>query len=131
MSKLKQGVTTIMIGQCGVSPAPIQPEKVPLLDDYCGFIKAGVRPEWNWRSFGEYLDVLDGLDLGVNVGSVVGQGTIRLNILDFESRAPSKEELAAMRDLVHQAMEEGAFGMTSGSFTHRHLLLALGDRGGW
>lgn len=114
ISKLKQGVTTIMIGQCGVSPAPIRSEKIPLLDAYCGFVKAGVRPEWNWRSFGEYLDVLDGLDLGVNVGSFVGQGTIRLNILDFESRAPSKEELTAMRDLAHQAMEEGAFGMTSG-----------------
>jgi len=112
--KLKQGVTTIMIGQCGISAAPIEGDKVPLLDAYTGFVKAGVKPEWNWRSFGEYLDVLDDLDLGVNVGSFVGHGTIRLNVLGFEDRLPTAEELGKMRDLAHTAMEEGAFGMTSG-----------------
>ncbi len=112
--KLKQGVTTIMIGQCGISAAPISKEKVDLLDSYTGFVKAGVTPEWNWRSFGEYLDVLGGLELGVNVGSFVGHGTIRLNVLGFESRNPSGGELEEMRSLAHRAMEEGAFGMTSG-----------------
>ncbi|MFA5473345.1 MAG: amidohydrolase family protein, partial [Aminobacteriaceae bacterium] len=112
--KLRQGVTTIMIGQCGISAAPIEGDKVPLLDAYTGFVKAGVKPEWNWRSFAEYLDVLDGLDLGVNVGSFVGHGTIRLNVLGFEDRLPTAEELGKMRNLAHTAMEEGAFGMTSG-----------------
>ena len=114
VSKLKQGVTTIMIGQCGISPAPIDQDKVSLLDAYTGFVKAGVKPEWNWKSFGDYLSVLDGLDLGVNVGSFVGHGTIRLNVLGFESRNPSAEELARMREFARQAMEDGAYGMTSG-----------------
>ncbi len=114
VSKLKQGVTTIMVGQCGISPAPIRPDKVPLFDAYTGFVKAGVKPEWNWESFADFLDVLDGLKLGVNVGAFVGQGTIRLCVLGFEIRMPTNEELVEMRLLVHQAMEEGSFGMTSG-----------------
>lgn len=114
VSKLKQGVTTIMIGQCGISPAPIRPDKVPLFDAYTGFVKAGVKPEWNWESFADFLEVLDGLKLGVNVGAFVGQGTIRLCVLGFEIRRPTNEELVEMRLLVHQAMEEGSFGMTSG-----------------
>ncbi len=112
--KLKQGVTTIMIGQCGISAAPIAEDKVELLNSYTGFIMAGATPRWNWRSFGDYLDVLDELELGVNVGSFVGHGTIRLNVLGFESRKPTEAEVAKMRDLAHGAMEEGAFGMTSG-----------------
>ena len=112
--KLKQGVTTIMIGQCGISAAPIAADKVELLNSYTGFIMAGATPLWNWRSFGEYLEVLDGLELGVNVGSFVGHGTIRLNVLGFESRNPTGAEVAEMRNLAHGAMEEGAFGMTSG-----------------
>jgi len=112
--KLKQGVTTVMVGQCGISAAPVRPEKAPLLESYTGFIMAGASPGWHWRSFGEYLDVLGGLELGVNVGSFVGHGTIRLNVLGFEDRTPSRDELAAMRDHARRAMEEGAFGMTSG-----------------
>ena len=114
VSKLRQGVTTILVGQCGISAAPIRDERVSLLDAYTGFIRAGVTPEWNWRSFAEYLDVLDGLDLGLNVGSFVGHGTIRLNVLGFENRLPSPDELREMREMARAALEEGAFGMTSG-----------------
>jgi N-acyl-D-amino-acid deacylase len=69
-SKIKQGVTTQMIGQCGISPAPIKPDKVELLDRYTGFVKAGAEPKYDWQTFGQYLDALDRLDLGCNVAPV-------------------------------------------------------------
>ncbi len=74
MSKLRQGVTTILVGQCGISAAPIRDERVPLSGRLHGLHQGGVTPEWNWRSFAEYLDVLDGLDLGLNVGPSWGTG---------------------------------------------------------
>ncbi len=111
---LRQGVTTIMIGQCGLSPAPVTDATVPLLDRYCGFIKTGGETDWSWRSFADWLDRLEALPLGLNVGAFVGQGTIRLAVMGFEDRPPSSEELDAMRNLAREAVEAGAFGMTSG-----------------
>lgn len=114
LSKLKQGVTTQMIGPCGLSAAPIKPDKVKLLDSYVGFIKAGAEPKYNWQSFGEFLDALDELDLGTNVGAYVGHGTIRINVMGFDARKPTEEELVEMRKQTRDAMAEGAFGMTTG-----------------
>ena len=114
VSKLKQGVTTQGIGQCGLSPAPISSDKIHSLDQYLGFIKAGATPDWSWRSFGEWLEVLDDLDLGTNIFAFIGQGTIRLNVMGFEDRAASEKEIQEMRNLVEISIEEGAFGMTSG-----------------
>ena len=114
LSKLKQGVTTQMIGPCGISPAPIKPERVELLDKYVGFIKAGAEPKYNWQTFGEYLNVLDELDLGTNIGSYVGHGTVKLNVMGFDARKPTEEELKEMRRQVRDAMADGAFGMTTG-----------------
>lgn len=114
ISKLIQGVTTIGIGQCGLSPAPVSDVKKSLLDQYMGFIKAGIEPDWGWNTFNEWLGKLGELDLGLNVFSFVGHGTVRLNVLGFQNRSPDKEELAHMKGLIAQSMEQGAFGMTSG-----------------
>ncbi len=113
-SKVLQGVTTIAIGQCGISPAPIFPDKIPLLDSYSGFIQGGTDPLWSWRTFGEWLSTLESLRPGVNVFSFVGHGTIRLNVMGFENRTPSDAELQEMKALLRHSMEEGAFGMSSG-----------------
>lgn len=109
-----QGVTTVIMGQCGISPAPICPERKAELDEYAGVTKSGRRVDWDWNSFGEWLARLDKQPLGVNAGSFVGQGTVRLCVMGFDSRDPSREELERMRALVGQSMEEGAFGLSSG-----------------
>lgn len=114
ISKLIQGVTTIGIGQCGLSPAPISDVNKSLLDQYMSFIKAGVEPDWGWNTFDEWLEKLEELHLGLNVFSFVGHGTVRLNVLGFQDRSPNKDELAHMKGLVARSMEQGAFGMTSG-----------------
>ncbi|MDY3868719.1 MAG: D-aminoacylase [Pyramidobacter sp.] len=111
---LLQGVTTIIVGQCGLSPAPIVPERVKDLDEYSGISKSGQHVDWNWSSFGEWLSRLDELPLGINVGGFIGQGTVRLCVMGFDSRTPTQEELEKMRSLVEQGMDDGAFGLTSG-----------------
>lgn len=111
---LLQGVTTIVMGQCGISPAPIVPERVLQLDEYAGVTRSGRKLKWDWQSFGQWLSRLEELPLGINVGSFIGQGTVRLCVMGFASREPSQDELCRMRELVEQGMEEGAFGLTSG-----------------
>ena len=114
LPKLKQGVTTQVIGQCGFSPAPVEAENIPLLDSYMGFIKAGVKPVWNWRSFGEWLEVLEQLDLGTNIAGMFGHGTVKIDVMGFDDRLPERSEMEQMKTLVRDSMREGAFGMTSG-----------------
>ena len=114
LSKLKQGVTTQMIGPCGISAAPISPARVSLLDNYAGFAKGGVKPKYNWETFDDFLNVIGKLPLGTNVGAYVGHGTVKINVMGFESRKPTDEELKEMKKQVREAMEDGAFGLSTG-----------------
>lgn len=114
LGKLRQGVTTQAIGHCGYSAAPVRDEHLELLDNYTGFIKAGVVPDWNWRSFAQWLSRLETLPLGANVASFVGHGTVRIAVMGFADRPAIPEETARMRAMVEQCMAEGAVGMTSG-----------------
>jgi len=112
--KLYQGVTTIAIGQCGYSAAPVNDKNLQALDQYLGFIKAGVEPEWSWRSFGQWIEHLATLSLGVNVASFAGHGTIRIATMGFENRTPTQDDIYKMTAMVRQSREEGAAGLTSG-----------------
>ncbi|OGV67410.1 MAG: hypothetical protein A3K19_23525 [Lentisphaerae bacterium RIFOXYB12_FULL_65_16] len=113
-SKLKQGITLQVTGQCGISPAPITADKVELLDSYVGFIKAGASPSWKWRSFAEWLDTLAALQLGTHVATMVGHGTVRLTVMGFDNRLATPAEVDHMRELVRESIAAGAFGLTSG-----------------
>lgn len=112
--KLAQGVTTQCLGHCGYSGAPVTDASYATYSEYNGFIRAGVEPDWKWRSFGEWLDRLASLPLGTNVVSYVGHATIWTTVMGFTYRSPNTTELAAMVDLVKAAMNEGACGMSTG-----------------
>lgn len=110
-SQVHQGVTTEVIGQCGISCAPVCShaairQVAPWFTD-----KAKHR---KWLGFGEYLDVLDDTELGVNVVAFVGHGTIHRAVLGGEMHAGEPEDIAKMAKLVDQCMEEGAGGLSSG-----------------
>jgi N-acyl-D-amino-acid deacylase len=107
-SKIRQGVTTEVIGMCGGSPAPLNAETKELARKS--------RPElsWEWESFGEYLDLLRRQGIAVNVVPMVGHGTVRTLVLGPEDRAPAADELDEMKRQVAVAMDEGAWGMSTG-----------------
>lgn len=106
-SQVGQGITTEVIGNCGFSAYPRLPETHGLLFD-----PAGV--DGDWSSPDEYFGTLARQPLGDNVVSLLGHGTIRHAVLGSAARAPSPDELARMCDLVRQAMEAGAAGMSTG-----------------
>src|SRR5439155_23087504 len=85
-SKIRQGVTTEVVGNCGFSPAPVSTE---FLDDLRGFasdVPKGMTFEW--RTFGEYLAALDADGLAVNVLHLVGHGALRIAAMGFARRPP-------------------------------------------
>lgn len=109
--KLSQGVTTLIVGNCGFSAAPLLPGKERLVQEaFPNFVEG----PWNWASMSEYLKRLSEANLGVNVGTFVGHNTIRLNVMGVEKRPPTAEELSRMKALVGGAMEDGTFGLSTG-----------------
>lgn len=111
-SKIRQGVTTEVIGNCGSSAAPTNKDTVNFLKDDWGLEAQEV--SWNWSTFGEYLDQLEKHGVALNVVSLVGHGTVRIAVMGVDNRSPTLEELKEMKRLVAQSMEGGAFGMSTG-----------------
>jgi N-acyl-D-amino-acid deacylase len=112
--KILQGVTTEAIGNCGVSLAPATDETRDLLKKYTVPFSAGSALPWNWETMGGFLDLLEERRSFTNIVSLVGHGTIRIAVMGFANRKPRPEELEAMKRLVARAMDDGAFGLSSG-----------------
>ncbi len=112
-SKVRQGVTTEIIGHCGFSVAPVLPGKVELLRDY-------LSPSAPWLPFREttFPDYLASFPAAaVNAGMLVGHNTLRLMVMGMAQRAPSADEMAQMIALLEDALDAGALGLSSGLFT--------------
>ncbi|WP_309080720.1 D-aminoacylase [Zhihengliuella sp.] len=119
-AKLSQGVTTEVLGQDGLSYAPVTDATLPVLrEKIAGWNGNPEDFDFSWRSVGEYLDRLDAPDadgqrIATNAVYLVPQGTVRAAVLGFGERPADDDEIAAMRRIVAAAMEEGAVGMSSG-----------------
>lgn len=109
-SKIRQGVTTEVIGNCGNSAAPLLG---PAREQAIKQQKHRYDVEVNWKSFDDYLCKLE-KGVSLNVAALMGHGTVRQCVMDMEERLPTAGELDEMRGLVAKAMEEGAFGLSSG-----------------
>jgi N-acyl-D-amino-acid deacylase len=111
---VRQGVTTHIVGNCGMSPAPVHEGRLDEIRRYWGDVAGRAEVTWTWRSFGEYLDALGAGGLGINVGALVGHAALRLAAMGFDARAPRQAELAMMQDMLAEGMEAGAFGLSTG-----------------
>jgi N-acyl-D-amino-acid deacylase len=116
-SAVRQGVTTQLIGNCGMSPAPVNSDyqdNLPLLQRQWGPLSFQPEVTWEWRSFGEYLQTLQSGGLAINVASLAGHGALRIAVLGLDDRIPDTAELEHMKDLLREAMQAGTFGMSTG-----------------
>ncbi len=106
-SKIHQGVTTELNGNCGWSGFPIVPSDLKKLvkEEY------GERKRW---SLSELFNLLEKRGTSVNYAILVGHGTVREAVMGMQRRAPTKQELEQMKALVKEAMEQGAFGLSTG-----------------
>jgi N-acyl-D-amino-acid deacylase len=113
-SAVRQGATTHVIGNCGLSPAPVAEGRVDDIRRYWGPISDQPDISWAWQTFGQYLQALDGGGLAINVASLAGHGALRIAAMGMEERAPSASEQALMEELLAEAMAAGAFGLSTG-----------------
>ncbi len=108
--KLSQGVTTVVVGNCGISAAPVAlrgepPDPMNLLGDASAF---------RYPSFSAYVDAIASARPAVNVAALVGHTALRSNHLDRLDRAASADEIAAMRAQLQEALDHGALGLSTG-----------------
>ena len=114
-SYIMQGVTTAVVGNCGLSLAPLNPDNLALLKRYLSpFLRAGFDYGWEWRTLAEFYQKVEKQGISLNLAPLVGQGTIRLAVKGFDSTGSSAEEMNQMKKLLIQSLEGGAFGMSTG-----------------
>src|SRR6267143_706947 len=107
-SKIYQGITTEITGEGG-SAAPLNDAIIRA--DQAGYEHYHITPDW--RTFRQYFARLEKQGLGINLASYVGATQVRRMVLGDENRAPNASELERMRELVRQAMRDGAVGLST------------------
>jgi N-acyl-D-amino-acid deacylase len=112
-SKIRQGITTEVIGNCGISAAPLNETLKEELEKTMPILgEAGL--ELDWSAMKEYLNRLERQGIAVNVVPLVGHGNLRVCAMGFDNRAPTETELEKMKKKLAETLEEGAFGMSTG-----------------
>ncbi|MDY7579964.1 amidohydrolase family protein [Herbaspirillum sp. RTI4] len=110
LPKLSQGVTTVVVGNCGISAAPVSlknepPDPMNLLG------KAG---DFTYPTFASYVEAIHQAQPSVNVAALVGHTALRSNQMDRLDRAATEAEIAAMCSQLREALEHGALGLSTG-----------------
>ena len=110
LPKINQGVTTVIVGNCGISASPTilsapPPEPMNLL---------GRQQDFQYDTFATYADAVERAKPAVNVAALIGHTTLRNNVLDNLFLAASDDEIDDMCDALRAAMGEGALGLSSG-----------------
>lgn len=112
---VRQGVTTHVTGNCGMSAAPLtekhRDDAVHNWDHYAWGLEAVA---WDWRTFRQYLGALRRSGHAINVAPLVGHGALRLAVVGFAERAVTERELARMERLLDASLRAGAHGLSSG-----------------
>src|SRR5256885_12105392 len=138
-SKVRQGVTTEVVGMCSFSQAPLRADQREIIRGWAGGIGASL--DLRWETFAQYLDALRAVKPTVNVAHFVGNGALRIAAMGFEARPALADDLKGMQRLLGEAMDAGAFGFSTGlvyapsAYSNTDELIALAKsmaaRGGY
>lgn len=113
--KLRQGITTEVLGQDGISMAPLPKEYVSSWrKNLAGLDGDSDELSWDWENTDNYLNLIAKTGTGPNQLYLVPHGNIRMEAMGLEARPATKKELAKMRDITRREMEAGAAGLSTG-----------------
>ncbi len=138
-SLVHQGITTVVTGHCGSSPAPLtemnMEETIAQLD-----AEIFKLPWERFKTFGGFLEYMQEIGMSVNMTPIVGQGLVRSAVMGYKAGRPTEEQMEKMQRLVEEAMDEGAIGISTGliyppgSYASTEELIevtkSVGERGG-
>ncbi len=109
--KVSQGITSVVTGNCGISLAPLVRSELPQPLDLLGPCEL-----FRFARFGDWMQALQAQPAAVNVIPLVGHTTLRVKVMGELQREATPQECAQMQDLVEEALNDGAFGISTGTF---------------
>ncbi|GAA0181497.1 D-aminoacylase [Clostridium sediminicola] len=112
--KLMQGVTTELVGQCGLGVIPCIEEENDIWKNYIRGVVGDPGFKWNFPNLDEYIDRIVSEGLKNNVTVLISHGAIRTRVMEFENRPANEDEINTMCEIADKAMKSGAFGMSMG-----------------
>jgi N-acyl-D-amino-acid deacylase len=113
--KIRQGITTELLGQDGLGVAPVGPDQRELIADLTGGLLGSLQPErWSWQSFEDYLNALETQGLPNNAAVLVSHAPIRAAVMGMNPRPAQPGDLRRMHQMTLEAMESGAYGFSTG-----------------
>lgn len=115
-SKIRQGITTELVGNGGRTLGPVNKERLEDLKFYTSsYVQNKKEPNyWTWKSQMEFINILKERGIAVNIASLVGYGSIRVAVMGFDKRKPTTYEMDKMKYLLEEELKKGAFGMSLG-----------------
>lgn len=117
-SKIYQGITTEICGNCGASAAPLNGSyKLPsdwLDKDYSPLGRTDDPAQFPWKTVSEYRELYDSVTPAINIALLIGHNTLHAGICGYEPRAASAGEMQAMKKELEKALDEGGIGLSSG-----------------
>ncbi|WP_248927273.1 N-acyl-D-amino-acid deacylase family protein [Paenibacillus hamazuiensis] len=129
--KLRQGVTTEVIGNCGLAPAPFVAERAEMLQTYVQPVLGSTKWKWPWGTVGEYMDHVAASRPSEHVATYVAHGALRIAAMGFANRPATSAELGHMKRLLEEGLQAGAIGFSigllyaPGSYTSKEELAEL------
>ena len=112
--KLQQGITTEVVGNCGLAPAPLSKNYTKVLQGYIEPYIGKFPSQCSWESIEEYMKALESIRPSENIATYVAQGALRIAVMGFEKRTASTDEMMKMKCLLEGGLKAGAVGLTVG-----------------
>ncbi|MDF2963452.1 MAG: d-aminoacylase [Paenibacillus sp.] len=112
--KIRQGVTTEVVGNCGLAPAPFFQHHGELLQSYVEPVLGKTAWAWPWKTVAQYMDTLAAASLSENVATYAAHGALRIAVMGFAKRPATAQELQLMKQLLEEGMAAGAIGLSIG-----------------
>ncbi|SEC61853.1 D-aminoacylase [Paenibacillus sp. GP183] len=112
--KIQQGVTTEVVGNCGLAPAPFVKSNAELLKSYIQPVIGKTSWDWPWETVGQYMETVAASQISEHIATYVAHGALRIAVMGFAKRPATSAELQLMKQMLEEGLKAGAIGFSIG-----------------
>lgn len=113
-AKVRQGITTDLLGQDGIAAAPLPEQFVAPWQKNMAGLNGEPPIDWDWRTIGDYLNKIEANRPSYNLAVLAPHGNIRMEVMGLDNRPATDEEIKQMQQVLRRCLDEGAVGLSTG-----------------